>query len=982
MDPGPSSRYEVPVPVSNWVGVNSMFLYALEDNDRRAHLDALQKEGIRVVRVFLRRIPEGFKGSTARETPDLEDLVVGLYDDTILERVDVLMFECVQRNIKLIIGLHDRWSLGCWARDAYVSEFWLPDVSPACDWRRNQPTGFYNSDGQVFVNRLRHILSHPNPYFDNRPWSDLSEAVLAFAPQNEQQGYMLEMSGHNETWACDMARVIRQEIDSHSSKPNGILVSSGGSGTQEESMAQYLYDCPEIDMIALHAYSTESKTVRDGIIEAVWRSFMVEHKPRVVLEEFGIGDRSDIPYFEDVLEQARLWGIPAMPWQFLRPSNPNDFEFFTDDILWNATVSANRAAMENGGSAKFGWPQLLPTIQNPIDQDVNPREDVPPRDDDSLNNNDDFTLADWVSQPSSSPTFNPTLTYGDSSLEGDQDNGDNNDDDFSFGDWVSQPTSVPSSSISPTIESSEIPSNFPTVAPVTAAPITLSPTTASPSARPSIITQAPTTNSPSASPSIITQAPTTNSPSASPSISPVTIAPITPVPTTLSPSASPSVSPVTSAPVTTAPITQAPTTTNPSASPSISPVSSAPVTAAPITTSPSGSPTSAPFTGAPVTISPLSPAPQTLEPSTSPSLDYSTTPSLEPSSEPSSAPVRPVPVTRAPVLPASTTGSPSSELSAAPVTTSPVTRAPLTPPPTTAAESTYPSLEKSENPTVEPSNEPSMYRSQVPSGTPSLVPTASADLAGTGEPTMQLQDPTEGRFITTSPTIRPTQRPTRTPTSLEPPFAPVSHSPTSLPTQRPVTESLITPNPAAPITTGPTNVPTTSSNIIRPRYPSWGHQGRGQFPTVSNIPSGVPNSIPTDIPSLSSIPSDGPSLIPSSLPSLTNQNTAFGTSDSSVDQTSPLWFLIPLCILAAIAIFIPVLLLCLKCSRRSRYYSTDEDSDFDSNESYSDDSDESYSNDSRDVLVGYGDGTGPVTSIGMDGKLQGIRAHKFNKGKK
>ena len=65
------------------------------------------------------------------QIPDLEHEGVGIYDDTILERIDELMVRTQAAGIKLTLALHDRWSLGCWRTDSYARKFNLP-VSPNC----------------------------------------------------------------------------------------------------------------------------------------------------------------------------------------------------------------------------------------------------------------------------------------------------------------------------------------------------------------------------------------------------------------------------------------------------------------------------------------------------------------------------------------------------------------------------------------------------------------------------------------------------------------------------------------------------------------------------------------------------------------------------------------------------------------------------------------------------------------------------------
>lgn len=99
---------------------------------------------------------------TDTPTPDLEPNVVGTYDDTILKKLDVLLYEASQRGLKLTVALHDRWSLGCWRTDAYVKKYNIPRA-PSCSKEpgMNDPTVFYESRAALadFTKRIEHILS-------------------------------------------------------------------------------------------------------------------------------------------------------------------------------------------------------------------------------------------------------------------------------------------------------------------------------------------------------------------------------------------------------------------------------------------------------------------------------------------------------------------------------------------------------------------------------------------------------------------------------------------------------------------------------------------------------------------------------------------------------------------------------------------------------------------------------------------------------
>jgi mannan endo-1,4-beta-mannosidase len=92
-------------------------------------VNKLAEAGFKAVRIFITQIPANSKGSCSVSLPDVEN-PVGVFDDTQLVRVDKLMSELVSKSMKLIIAMHDRYSLGTWQRDAYVDKYNLP-IDPA-----------------------------------------------------------------------------------------------------------------------------------------------------------------------------------------------------------------------------------------------------------------------------------------------------------------------------------------------------------------------------------------------------------------------------------------------------------------------------------------------------------------------------------------------------------------------------------------------------------------------------------------------------------------------------------------------------------------------------------------------------------------------------------------------------------------------------------------------------------------------------------
>lgn len=96
------------VLLADSTGASSYFLHALQTPDRLAVLNAMQAANLKVVRIFIGSIYANAKGSGNVAVPDVEPKTLGVYDDTILLKIDQLMVECQARGMKLQIALHDR----------------------------------------------------------------------------------------------------------------------------------------------------------------------------------------------------------------------------------------------------------------------------------------------------------------------------------------------------------------------------------------------------------------------------------------------------------------------------------------------------------------------------------------------------------------------------------------------------------------------------------------------------------------------------------------------------------------------------------------------------------------------------------------------------------------------------------------------------------------------------------------------------------
>lgn len=113
----------------SFAGGNAFFLHTLQPSDQVAILDAMRACGMRVVRVFIQDIPANLKGSGNRAVPDVE-YPVGIWNDAVLEAIDAVMPLVQARGMKMIIAMHDRYSLGCWSYDAYATKY---KIQPTTD---------------------------------------------------------------------------------------------------------------------------------------------------------------------------------------------------------------------------------------------------------------------------------------------------------------------------------------------------------------------------------------------------------------------------------------------------------------------------------------------------------------------------------------------------------------------------------------------------------------------------------------------------------------------------------------------------------------------------------------------------------------------------------------------------------------------------------------------------------------------------------
>ncbi|GAA5905838.1 hypothetical protein JCM6882_000474 [Rhodosporidiobolus microsporus] len=310
-----------------WKGVSSYYLFALNDDDRIAVLDAIKGGGFKVIRIFVSSVMQNNKGSGNAAVNDIEQNAVGAYDDTILTKIDQLMVECKARGLKLLIALGDRYSLGFWHTDAYALKLNIVKAGSSGVQKVANAASFYTSSTAIgwYDARLKHIMAHKNSQL-GKTWAELDEVIYAVEPQNEPQGHMAMASS---TWACDRAKVLKSIIPSSSA----IKVSTGGGITTTDSLGSWAVDCSAFDIVSVHDYGTSASNTANALAAA-----QAKHTDKeVIMGEWGMSGANKAALISQFVSAFADKSIPQMYWEVVRPGKAaSDFEVWTDEPAWKA----------------------------------------------------------------------------------------------------------------------------------------------------------------------------------------------------------------------------------------------------------------------------------------------------------------------------------------------------------------------------------------------------------------------------------------------------------------------------------------------------------------------------------------------------------------------------------------------------------------------------------------------------------------------
>eukprot|EP00798_Chlamydomonas_sp_ICE-L_P004289 gene4289-14399_t len=221
------------------------------------------------------------------------------------------MAQVVKRKMKLIIAMHDRYSLGCWEIDGYVKKYNIT-ATDACGTAdglvANNIIPFYNNPAAAadMDRRFAHILNHRNKFFKNRPWSSLSEAILGFDIQNEGQTHSPNGVIANRDWICSRATLVKPKLSA------GILVMTGGGAYIWDSVIEEHFQCPAIDVVCVHTFGDASQISRE-LPAAIQNAN--KYGKRMILQEFGSTGADKPSSLNSKILASMDLGLPWMVWQ-------------------------------------------------------------------------------------------------------------------------------------------------------------------------------------------------------------------------------------------------------------------------------------------------------------------------------------------------------------------------------------------------------------------------------------------------------------------------------------------------------------------------------------------------------------------------------------------------------------------------------------------------------------------------------------------
>ncbi len=292
-----------------FVGANYWYgsLLGLEKDKKRGverlrrELDFLKAQGVTNLRLMAGAEGSGLLNGVRRVGPSLQP-EQGKFDETVLDGLDLVLFEMGKRKMKAVIFLSNNWE---WSGGFQQYLLWnnvidatLTTRKPDWDELRDTVAKFYTcepcKDG--YNKQAELILSRTNKYTHRKYVDD--PAIMAWELANEPRPMRPFANDAYRKWITDTAAMIKARDRNH-------LVTIGHEGrigTESLTLFEQVHIDKNIDYLTIHIWPKNWGWFTDGKLADTYENAVTEtvkyidenaavavrlNKP-IVIEEFGL----------------------------------------------------------------------------------------------------------------------------------------------------------------------------------------------------------------------------------------------------------------------------------------------------------------------------------------------------------------------------------------------------------------------------------------------------------------------------------------------------------------------------------------------------------------------------------------------------------------------------------------------------------------------------------------------------------------------
>jgi len=292
-----------------FIGTNYWYggLLALQKDPKRGikrlkkELDFLKSQGVNNLRVMVGSEGSGQINGVQRVSPVLQP-ERGKFDLTLLDGLDVLLYEMGKRKMYAVLYLSNNWE---WSGGFLQYLNWNKVISDSTmqskmnwDDLRDNTTKFYSCEPcqNDYNNQLRLILNHYNTLtkrtYINEP------AIMAWELANEPRPMRASSNKAYSEWISSVARLIKL-MD-----PNHLVTigTEGEMGTESMDLLKEVHSPKEVDYLTLHIWPKnwgwfKDTSIVDSLPQIIKKSSDYIRKHEIlanelnmplVLEEFGL----------------------------------------------------------------------------------------------------------------------------------------------------------------------------------------------------------------------------------------------------------------------------------------------------------------------------------------------------------------------------------------------------------------------------------------------------------------------------------------------------------------------------------------------------------------------------------------------------------------------------------------------------------------------------------------------------------------------